>query len=139
MVRSSKTLRRDRLAVTASVFTVVSETEIIATVPRCATTGNITVTTPSGTLASNVPFRVTPRVLSFSPKSGPVGTRLVITGESFRKATAVSLACKWAMSFTVDSDTQITAIVPTGATSGKIGVTTTGGHAESAASFSVTP
>ncbi len=41
-------------------FTVVSNTYIRATVPVGATTGYVKVTTPSGTLTSNVPFRVTP-------------------------------------------------------------------------------
>jgi len=43
---------------TPAVFTVVSNTEITATVPAGATTGFLTVTTPSGTLTSNKPFRV---------------------------------------------------------------------------------
>jgi uncharacterized repeat protein (TIGR03803 family) len=41
-------------------FTVVSDTFIKATVPAGATTGYVTVTTPSGTLTSNVPFHVIP-------------------------------------------------------------------------------
>jgi uncharacterized protein (TIGR03437 family) len=39
-------------------FTVVSATEINATVPAGATTGIIDVTTPGGVLKSNVAFRV---------------------------------------------------------------------------------
>jgi hypothetical protein len=39
-------------------FTVVSDTFIKATVPPGATTGYVTVTTPSGTLTSNKPFIV---------------------------------------------------------------------------------
>jgi uncharacterized repeat protein (TIGR03803 family) len=39
-------------------FTVVSDTFIRATVPAGATTGYVTVTTPSGMLTSNVPFHV---------------------------------------------------------------------------------
>jgi uncharacterized repeat protein (TIGR03803 family) len=39
-------------------FTVVSDTFIKATVPAGATTGYVTVATPSGTLTSNVPFHV---------------------------------------------------------------------------------
>jgi len=41
-------------------FTVTSDKDIRATVPEGATTGYVTVTTPSGTLTSNVPFRVIP-------------------------------------------------------------------------------
>jgi uncharacterized repeat protein (TIGR03803 family) len=44
---------------TAATFTVVSATEIKATVPAGATSGFITVTTPTGVLKSNVKFRVT--------------------------------------------------------------------------------
>jgi len=39
-------------------FAVVSDTYIKATVPQAATTGYVTVTTPTGVLTSNVPFRV---------------------------------------------------------------------------------
>ncbi len=43
---------------TPAGFTVKSNTLLEATVPAGATTGFVTVTTPSGTLTSNVPFRV---------------------------------------------------------------------------------
>jgi uncharacterized repeat protein (TIGR03803 family) len=45
---------------TASVFTVVSDTLIKATVPTGASTGAIEVTTPSGMLTSNIAFQVLP-------------------------------------------------------------------------------
>jgi uncharacterized repeat protein (TIGR03803 family) len=44
---------------TAAAFTVKSDTFLTATVPTGATTGSLTVTTPSGTLTSNVAYRVT--------------------------------------------------------------------------------
>jgi uncharacterized repeat protein (TIGR03803 family) len=44
---------------TAATFTVVSNTEITTTVPSGATTGFVTVTTPSGKLKSNKKFRIT--------------------------------------------------------------------------------
>jgi len=43
---------------TAATFRVVSPTEIRTTVPTGATTGKVQVTTPGGTLTSNVVFRV---------------------------------------------------------------------------------
>jgi len=43
---------------TEAAFTVVSGSEIITAVPVGATTGTVQVVTPSGTLSSNVPFRV---------------------------------------------------------------------------------
>jgi uncharacterized repeat protein (TIGR03803 family) len=45
---------------TAATFTVVSSSEITTTVPAGATTGKVQVVTPSGTLTSNVNFRVRP-------------------------------------------------------------------------------
>src|SRR5579872_559630 len=45
---------------TPALFTVKSDTLIIATVPPGATTGYVTVNTPSGTMTSNVPFVVIP-------------------------------------------------------------------------------
>ena len=45
---------------TQANFTVISDTLIRATVPEGGSTGYVTVTTPSGTLTSNVPFHVIP-------------------------------------------------------------------------------
>ena len=45
---------------TAATFTVASDTELKTSVPAGATTGVIEVVTPSGTLDSNVAFRVVP-------------------------------------------------------------------------------
>jgi uncharacterized repeat protein (TIGR03803 family) len=43
---------------TAAAFTVVSDTEITTSVPAGSTTGTVTVTTPGGTLSSNVVFTI---------------------------------------------------------------------------------
>jgi len=45
---------------TPATFTVEASSVIKATVPAGATTGTVQVVTPSGTLSSNVPFRVAP-------------------------------------------------------------------------------
>lgn len=124
---------------TAASFTVASDTYLTATVPAAATTGSITVTTPTGTLTSNRKFLIIPSILSFSPASGPVGTLVTITGNNLKGTTKVTFGGVKATSFSVVSDTQITATVPTGAVTGKIKVTTSGGTGSSATSFSVTP
>lgn len=45
---------------TLASFNVVSASEIVATVPNAATTGNVDVTTPGGVLSTDVLFRVLP-------------------------------------------------------------------------------
>jgi hypothetical protein len=122
---------------TAATRTVVSGTYLTATVPNGATTGIVTVTTSGGKLNSNKIFRVTPQIASVSPTSGPVGTAVTITGVSLKQTTKVTFHGVKA-TFTVDSDTQVTAIVPTGALTGSIAITTPGGTATSATSFTVT-
>jgi IPT/TIG domain len=62
---------------------------------------------------------------------------VVITGESLTGSTSVSFGGVKATSFKMDSNTEITATVPTGAKTGKIGVTTPGGTATSAGTFTV--
>ena len=80
-----------------------------------------------------------PVVASFLPTSGPVGTSVTITGSNFTGATAVSFGATPAPVLHVNSDTQISATVPTGAANGAsaISVTTSGGTAHSASSFTV--
>jgi IPT/TIG domain len=128
----------------AAAFTFNSDTQLTATVPSSASTGPIAVTTPGGT-ASTAPsvFTVTPppapMISSFSPTSGPVGTSVTITGTGFTGATAVAFNGVNTSSYSVNSDTQIAATVPSGATTGPITVTTPGGQASSApATFTVT-
>ena len=117
---------------------IPSATYLTATVPAGATTGSVSVTTAGVTLTSNQPFRVTPQIKSFSPPSGPVGTLVTITGVSLIQTTKVTFGGVPAP-FTADSDTQVSGTVPTGAVTGKIAITTAGGTAVSATSFTVTP
>jgi IPT/TIG domain len=65
------------------------------------------VVTPGGTLSGK--FGVAPVISSFTPSGGPAGTSVVITGRSFTGATDVVFGNFKATSFTVDSDTEITA------------------------------
>ncbi len=121
----------------ASSFTVDSDTEIHATVPDGATTGPISVTTVSGTGSSSSSFTVpTPTISSFTPTSGPAGTSVDIRGTNFTGATFVTFNGVLA-TFTVDSDSEIHATVPSGGRSGPISVATPAGSAWSSSSFAV--
>lgn len=116
---------------------VFSDTYMTTSVPNNAITGPVKVLLTQGHLTSNQKFLVTPVVLSFSPANGPVGTSVVITGNSFTGATRVTFGGGKAAVFSVDSYAQITATVPAGAVTGKIQVTTPGGTATSATAFTV--
>jgi uncharacterized repeat protein (TIGR03803 family) len=122
---------------TPANFTVISDTEITAHVPCDATTGEVQVTTTSGTLISNVDFRVVSTISGFSPASGPTGSSVAITGENLVGATNVTFGGVNATHFTVNSANKMTAIVPNGAATGKIGVTAPGGNPTSATTFTV--
>ncbi len=78
----------------------------------------------------------TPTVTGFSPTSGAIGAVVTITGTHLTGTTAVSFNGS-ASSFTVTSGTQITATVPTGATTGKISVTTPQGTVSSTNNFTI--
>ncbi len=122
---------------TAATFTVVSGSEITTKVPAGATSGTLQVTTPSGALSSYPPFSVVPQVKSFTPTRGPVGKQVTIKGISLTQTTAVMFGGVAATEFTVVSDTEVTAIVPAGALTGPITITTLGGTATSTVGFTV--
>lgn len=77
-----------------------------------------------------------PKIVSFSPASGKVGTSVTIAGTSFTGATAVKFNGR-AAAFTVISGTTIRATVASGTTTGKIAVTNAGGTATSSSSWTV--
>jgi uncharacterized repeat protein (TIGR03803 family) len=121
----------------ATAVTFGSSTFLTATVPAGAVTGVVTVTTTSGTLTSNKKFRVTPQLASFAPPSGPVATVVTITGVSLTQTSRITFGGIAATTFTVNSDTSVSVTVPIGAATGKIAITTPGGTAVSATSFTV--
>ncbi len=120
----------------ASAYTIVSDTEILVSVPTGAETGKVKVTTPGGTLSSSANFKVTPTISSFRPPSGPIGQLVVITGTGFLQTSKVTFNGTVA-TFATPTDTQINATVPTGATTGKIAITTKGGTVKTATKFTV--
>jgi len=82
---------------------------------------------------------VGPTISSFSPGTGRIGATVVLSGRHFTGATAVQFHGTDAQSFTVDNDSQITAVVAAGTTSGTISVASTAGPIVSATPFGVLP
>jgi hypothetical protein len=92
----------------------------------------------ASTVRVRLNYRVAaPTVASFSPTSGLVGTTVVLTGTDFITTTGVAFNGTAAPGFVINSDTQLTASVPAGATTGPISVTNPQGTSASAASFTV--
>jgi len=120
----------------ATTIVLSGTTFITATVPAGALTGSLTVTTGTTTLATTKTFKVLPTITSFTPESGPVGTSVSIKGTGLEQTMMVTFDGKSA-TFTVISDTEVMADVPIGAATGRIAVTTKGGSATSATSFTV--
>ncbi len=125
----------------APAFTVHSATQITATAPaQAASTVDVTVTTPGGTspavAADQYSYLPAPAITKISRTAGPDsgGTAITITGSGFTGASAVSFGRGAAASFSVVSDTQITATAPAHST-GQVDVTVTtiGGTSPAAA------
>jgi hypothetical protein len=77
-----------------------------------------------------------PALLSFTPTSGLVGNPITLNGTGFANATAVNFNGTPA-TFTVNSATSISTVVPAGASTGLLTVITPGGSATSATPFTV--
>lgn len=103
--------------ISAPSFTVDGDTSITATTPaHPAATVDVTVTTPGGggTASNAYTFVPSPTIASVSPDIGPVegGTIVTITGTDLALASDVTFGGVPAASFTVTSDTTITAVTP---------------------------
>jgi hypothetical protein len=76
-------------------------------------------------------------VTSFTPTIGKSGTSVVITGSNFTNVSQVSFNGTVQPTYTVNSPTQITTTVPSGATTGTISITTIAGTATSSSSITI--
>jgi phosphatidylinositol-3-phosphatase len=80
-----------------------------------------------------------PTIIGLRPDRGPVGAPVIISGSGFASAPetgAVAFGSVPAV-YTVDSDTQISTVVPSGASTGVVEVTTPSGVATSPVPFEV--
>ena len=117
-------------------FAVLSNGALRVTVPANATTGKITVDAPAGSADSPTNFLVQPTIYGFSPGFGPVGSSVTITGANFNVGTPVVKfnGTPAALSGTATFG-RVIALVPSGATTGPLSVTTTDGSDTTANNF----
>ena len=80
-----------------------------------------------------------PTITSFTPTNARVGTTVTVTGTNFVNVSAVTFNGTAATNITVQNATTLMAVVPAGATTGPIAVTTPGGTATSTGHFVVLP
>jgi uncharacterized repeat protein (TIGR03803 family) len=125
--------------VAATKVTLSGTAYLTAVVPTGAHTGAVTVTTGTATLTSPQTYKVKPKITSFSPSSGTAGTLVTINGTGLIQTSAVKFGAVKATTFTVKSDSQVTAVVPSGlaAAAVTISITTPGGTANSPTKFTV--
>jgi hypothetical protein len=96
---------------------VNSPTSITAVVPAgTPSPGRWRVVNPAYTAVYDPLFTATgtPTITSVSPMSGPVGSKVTITGSNFANVTNVTFYDHPSPSWTVNSPTSITAVVPAG-------------------------
>jgi len=103
-------------------FNVISDTEIATLVPAGASSGPITVVTPNGSLVSSESFTArSPIIAAFQPTSARAGDTLQIAGLNLGEVTTVRINGKETPATAV-SDTQVKAVIPANAQSGKVTV-----------------
>ena len=129
----------------ASVLSA-TETKLVVVIPGGATTGPISVTSPTGSATSSTPFTVTadggiPTITGFTPTIGAPGTAISINGSNFGARYLNNRATLNAslISVTSGSRTLLSASVPYQAMGGRIEVVTDRGRAVSDADFIVPP
>ena len=114
----------------ADSWSIDSDTQITATVPEPITSGSVwlSVSTPEAT-SESVSFTyedeftpTTPalRLDGVFPDTAAAGAEVTLSGEGFAGANGVLFGGVWADSWSIDSDTQITATVPEPITSGSV-------------------
>ncbi|MEM7153981.1 MAG: IPT/TIG domain-containing protein [Myxococcota bacterium] len=123
----------------ASKFRASSDTTMTATVADGTTSGPIHITSASSDYTTDDDFTIAdaPVITSFDPTSGAEGDEITITGTGLSTVTEASFG-SIAADVQVDSDTELVATVPAGATNAPIWVSGPGGSEQSPTSFTVT-
>ena len=109
-------------------FTVLNNTNIKASVPTGAASGNVRVNVPGASALSTSNFVVKPTITGFSPAFGPPGTSVTLSGANFNVGTptvrfnGVATATPTGIGFG-----QLIVQVPSATSTGPISITTSDG------------
>ncbi len=109
---------------------VLSDTRVQVTIPTGATTGAIGILNPAHAAFTASAFTVTSSavvygqqyIAGFSPTSGKAGTVVTLTGSGFTGSNAAWVGAAKNATLKVLSDTRVQVTIPTGATTGAIGI-----------------
>jgi len=132
-------LRKVEFNGTAASVVQSNSTSVRVIVPENAASGPILVTTTNGTTLSSGNFYLPAQITTLTPKGGPSGTSVTISGKNFTNATSVKFNGVAVQSFTVVNNLTITTKVPSGVTSGFVSVTTPAGTANNTVHFHLPP
>jgi RHS repeat-associated protein len=134
-------------AVTAAVTSAI-RSQLNVIVPTGAVTGPVSVQTAGGAATSPGFFTVlggAPMIADFNPKTGPVGTIVTVTGSALKNGTpnpAVTFqgpnGARLPAQINSATPTQVVVVVPNGAVTGVIDLTTSTGTTQTASAFVVT-
>lgn len=116
-----------------------SDTLIQVQAPSGLTSGPIGVNTPLGSTVTTSNFFGKPAITGFSPPYGRANTNVVIMGTNFLGSAAVYFGGVPSTSFSVDTNANLSALVPAGALTGLIRVVVPGSSSFSATNFTVQP
>ena len=122
-----------------ATVTTASATQLVVSVPAAAQSGKITVETDGrmATSANDFTFIDGPVITNFSPAQSEEGDEVSIKGLNFTNNTVVKFNGVAAKTVTRLSATDLKAIVPDGATTGKITLEDAGKSGTSATDFTV--
>ncbi len=118
-------------------FTINNETTVTAVVPVDATTGRISMAYNGASTRSSTDFTVLPSISSIEPPKGKVGDTIAIHGSGFFGAYEMKINGVAVPGYIRTGTQLITGVVPVGATTGKITITTPPGTATSETNFVV--
>jgi hypothetical protein len=117
-------------------YTVVSPTQLTASIPPGASVNDVVTVLTQGGMARTVGMPTLPTITAVTPSRGRAGTRITITGRNLLGTTQASIGGV-NLTPTVISSTQVTLTVPPEGVSGVIGLTTPFGVVSTSTNFTL--